>query len=146
MAEAVTQFRDHRAGSCGRGFGPGPAGADRRRAKRKAAWRRRRLVLLLMSPWIVGFCVFLLYPLGMNVYLSLTHYDLLNPPRWIGLANYRYAFTNDPDIWPAIEEHALDHRHRRAAPGALRLRDRGDGRPARGRASASSGRSSTCPR
>ena len=75
---------------------------DRRRAKRKAAWRRRRLVLVLMSPWIVGFCVFLLYPLGMNVYLSLTHYDLLNPPRWIGLANYRYAFTNDPDLWPAI--------------------------------------------
>ena len=56
-----------------------------------------------MSPWIVGFCVFLLYPLGMNVYLSMTHYDLLNPPRWVGLANYRYAFTNDPDLWPAIK-------------------------------------------
>jgi multiple sugar transport system permease protein len=38
----------------------------------------------------------------MNVYLSMTHYDLLNPPRWVGLANYRYAFTNDPDLWPAI--------------------------------------------
>ncbi len=56
-----------------------------------------------MSPWIVGFCVFLLYPLVMNVYLSLTHYDLLNPPRWIGLANYRYAFGEDPNLWPAIE-------------------------------------------
>jgi multiple sugar transport system permease protein len=75
---------------------------DRRRAKQKAAWRRRRLVLGLMSPWIVGFCVFLLYPLVMNVYLSLTHYDLLNPPRWIGLANYRYAFSDDPNLWPAI--------------------------------------------
>ena len=56
-----------------------------------------------MSPWIVGFCVFLLYPLGMNVYLSLTHYDLLSPPRWVGLANYRYAFTKDPDLGPAIK-------------------------------------------
>src|SRR5690348_9210799 len=56
-----------------------------------------------MSPWIVGFCVFLLYPLVMNVYLSLTHYDLLNPPRWIGLANYRYAFTKDPNLWPATK-------------------------------------------
>ena len=45
---------------------------DHRREKRKAIWRRRRLVLRLMSPWIVGFIVFLLYPLGMNVYLSLT--------------------------------------------------------------------------
>ena len=76
---------------------------DHRREKRKAAWRRRRLVLLLMSPWIVGFTVFLLYPLGMNVYLSLNHYDLLNPPRWIGFANYRYAFNDDPNLWPAIK-------------------------------------------
>jgi multiple sugar transport system permease protein len=76
---------------------------DRRPAKRKATWRRRRLVLGLMSPWIVGFCVFLVYPLVMNVYLSMTHYDLLNPPRWIGLANYRYAFGSDPNLWPAIE-------------------------------------------
>jgi multiple sugar transport system permease protein len=75
---------------------------DRRRARRKADWRRRRLVLALMSPWIVGFCVFLVYPLVMNAYLSLTHYDLLNPPRWIGLANYRYAFGSDPNLWPAI--------------------------------------------
>jgi multiple sugar transport system permease protein len=76
---------------------------DHRRERREAIWRRRRLVLLLMSPWIVGFTVFLLYPLGMNVYLSLNHYDLLNPPRWIGLANYRYAFTEDPNLWPAIK-------------------------------------------
>ena len=75
---------------------------DHRREKRKAARRRRLLVLGLMSPWIVGFTVFLLYPLVMNGYLSLTHYDLLNPPRWIGLANYRYAFGSDPDLWPAI--------------------------------------------
>jgi multiple sugar transport system permease protein len=75
---------------------------DRRRARKKAAWRRRRLVLILMSPWLVGFSVFFGYPLVMSVYLSFTHYDLLNPPRWIGLANYRYMFGSDPQIWPAI--------------------------------------------
>ena len=51
---------------------------DRTRARRKAAWRRRRLVLLLMSPWLVGFSVFFGYPLVMSVYLSFTHYDLLS--------------------------------------------------------------------
>ncbi len=75
---------------------------DRRRGRRKAAWRRRRLVLALMSPWIVGFAVFIVYPLVMSAYLSFTHYDLLNPPRWIGLANYRYLFGSDEQIWPAI--------------------------------------------
>src|SRR6476661_5224257 len=76
--------------------------ADRRKARAKAAWRRRRLVLALMSPWILGFLIFIAYPLVMSVYLSFTHYDLLNPPRWIGTANFRYMFGADNQIWPAI--------------------------------------------
>ena len=76
--------------------------ADRRQARRSAAWRRRRLVLALMSPWIVGFLVFIAYPLVMSVYLSFTHYDLLSAPRWLGTANYRYMFGSDAQIWPAI--------------------------------------------
>jgi multiple sugar transport system permease protein len=79
-----------------------PLSAGRRRAKRRAAWRRRRTVLLFMSPWIVGFCVFFGYPLLDNAYLSFTHYDLLSSPRWIGLANYRYLFGGDQEVWPAI--------------------------------------------
>jgi multiple sugar transport system permease protein len=74
----------------------------RRRAKRKAAWRRRGLVALFMSPWLVGFSVFFGYPLVMSAYLSLTHYDLLSPARWVGLANYRYLFESDPQVWPAV--------------------------------------------
>ena len=35
-------------------------------------------------------------------YLSLTHYDLLSPPRWVGLANYRYLFTIDPQVGTAV--------------------------------------------
>ena len=76
---------------------------DRRWARRKAAWRRRGLVLLLMSPWIAGFSVFFGYPLVMSAYLSFTHYDLLSSPRWIGLANYRYLFGTDAQIWPAVK-------------------------------------------
>jgi multiple sugar transport system permease protein len=55
-----------------------------------------------MSPWIVGFSFFIGYPLVATVYLSFTHYDLLQPSRWIGLANYKYMFTQDKQIWPAI--------------------------------------------
>ena len=77
--------------------------ADRRRARRHAAWKRRRLVLLLMSPWLVGFSVFFGYPLVMSAYLSFTHYDLLSSPRWIGLANYRYLFNVDPQVWTAVK-------------------------------------------
>ena len=79
------------------------AARDRRRAKRKAAWRRRGLVLVLMSPWIVGFSVFFVYPLVSSLYLSFNHYDLLSAPRWVGLANYRYLFEDDQLVWPAVK-------------------------------------------
>jgi multiple sugar transport system permease protein len=55
-----------------------------------------------MSPWLAGFSVFFGYPLVMSVYLSFTHYDLLSSPRWIGSANYRYLFHDDPQFWPGV--------------------------------------------
>ena len=55
-----------------------------------------------MSPWLVGFSVFFGYPLVMSALLSFTHYDLLSPPRWVGLANYRFMFGEDPHFWPAV--------------------------------------------
>jgi multiple sugar transport system permease protein len=77
--------------------------ALRTRARRRADWRRRRLVLLLMSPWIVGFTVFFGYPLVMSAYLSFNHYDLLTPPRWVGWANYHYLLHVDPQTWVAVK-------------------------------------------
>jgi multiple sugar transport system permease protein len=55
-----------------------------------------------MSPWLVGFAVFFGYPLVSTVYLSFTHYDLLSPSRWVGLANYRYLFHDDKQVWTAV--------------------------------------------
>jgi multiple sugar transport system permease protein len=55
-----------------------------------------------MSPWLVGFCVFIGYPLVYSAYLSLHSYDLLSPPRWVGLANYRYLFQEDPEVGTAV--------------------------------------------
>ena len=60
-------------------------------------------MLILMSPWLVGFSVFFAYPLVMSAYLSFNHYDLLSAPRWVGLANYRYLFTVDPQVWTAVK-------------------------------------------
>jgi multiple sugar transport system permease protein len=80
-----------------------PAPRDRSAARRRNAWRRRRLVAGLMSPWIVGFTVFFGYPLIASAYFSLTHYDLLATPRWVGLANYKFMLSQDPQIWGAVK-------------------------------------------
>jgi multiple sugar transport system permease protein len=39
----------------------------------------------------------------MSAYLSFTHYDLLSPPKWIGLANYKYLFNDDPLVGSAVK-------------------------------------------
>jgi multiple sugar transport system permease protein len=56
-----------------------------------------------MTPWLIGFSVFIAYPLIATVYFSFTHYDLLAPARWIGTANYDYMFNDDRQIWQAVK-------------------------------------------
>lgn len=78
------------------------AGA-RRGARRRSQWRRRRTIVLFLLPWAVGFGAFFAYPLLASAYYSMTHYDLLSPPVWIGFSNYKYMFTEDPQIWTAVK-------------------------------------------
>ena len=55
-----------------------------------------------MSPAIAGFSVFFVYPLIATVYFSFHSYDLLSPPRFIGLANWEYLVDADPKVGQAI--------------------------------------------
>jgi multiple sugar transport system permease protein len=59
-----------------------------------------------MSPWVIGFLVFTLYPVVASLYYSFTHYDLVATPKWIGTANYAFMFTKDPFFWKAIKNTA----------------------------------------
>jgi multiple sugar transport system permease protein len=71
-----------------------------------AARRRKRLTVLgFMSPWLIGFAAFVAYPMGASLYYSFTRYDILSPPEWVGLANYRAMF-DDPSLWLAIKNTA----------------------------------------
>ncbi len=47
------------------------------------------LGLLWISPWLIGFFVFLCAPIGMSMYYSLTDYGLMDSPVFIGLDNYK---------------------------------------------------------
>lgn len=71
---------------------PGRAPAPLRRKRRK----HRLFVAALMAPWVAGFSIFFLYPLVATVWFSLTRYNLLSPPEFIGLRNYEFFFTSDP--------------------------------------------------
>jgi multiple sugar transport system permease protein len=58
--------------------------------------------LLFVSPWLVGFLVFTLIPLGTSIYFSFQRYDLMRPPNFVGLANYIQMFTKDPRFFNSV--------------------------------------------
>jgi multiple sugar transport system permease protein len=51
-------------------------------------WQGLRTGLLFISPWIVGFVVFRVYPFFASLYYSFTFYPILDRPKWVGLDNY----------------------------------------------------------
>ena len=60
--------------------------------------RNLRTGLLFISPWIVGFLVFLVYPILYTLRISFTQYSGFGEPKWIGLGNYR-TLLNDDLFW-----------------------------------------------
>lgn len=75
----------------------------RKKSGRPGSSSRRdtRAALLFISPWIAGFLIFTLWPVSYSAYLSLTDYDVLNDPRFIGLANYQQMIS-DPKVSLAL--------------------------------------------
>ncbi|AMM19883.1 sugar ABC transporter permease [Frondihabitans sp. PAMC 28766] len=69
--------------------------------RRSAERRRRRVALVMLSPAIAGLLIFFVYPLLASVYFSFTRYNQLSSPQWVGLLNYRYLFTQDPQVGAA---------------------------------------------
>ncbi len=57
--------------------------------------REERLAWLFIAPAILGVLIFQMYPTLFSFYISFTRWNLLSPPKWIGLANYKELFTTD---------------------------------------------------
>jgi multiple sugar transport system permease protein len=53
---------------------------------------------LLIAPWVIGFLAFTAGPMLASIGISLTRWDLLTPPKWIGLENYVRMLTDDPSV------------------------------------------------
>jgi multiple sugar transport system permease protein len=56
--------------------------------------RRKWWGLLFVAPPVVFFAVFAIFPVLLGGYLSLTQYDLLSSPKYIGLDNYKALATD----------------------------------------------------
>ena len=52
-------------------------------------------------PAVVFFALFNFYAMGYALYLSFTSWDLLTPPRWVGLTNYT-TLVSDPNFLSSL--------------------------------------------
>jgi multiple sugar transport system permease protein len=64
-------------------------------ARSSLARREARGAWLFLAPWVIGFLAFTAGPMIASGWLSLTEYDVINPPRFTGLDNYR-RLVSDP--------------------------------------------------
>jgi multiple sugar transport system permease protein len=56
--------------------------------RRRIRWRDHLVGYLFLAPWLVGFFVFVAGPMVASAYLAFTDYNVILPPRWIGLTNF----------------------------------------------------------
>jgi multiple sugar transport system permease protein len=65
--------------------------------------RRREAIagLLFTAPWILSLLLFTAYPVLASGYFSFTEYNVIQPPEWIGLENYR-SMLDDQAVGIAV--------------------------------------------
>ena len=61
---------------------------------------------LFLAPAVIGFAVFYLYPGAKGIWYSLTDWNLLSEPEYVGVANYQEVFA-DAQFWNSLRVTAL---------------------------------------
>lgn len=74
------------------------------RARRSSSFKSRetRAGLLFILPWLVSLIVFTAYPVFGTLGLAFTEYNIIKPPKIVGLDNFQQMFFNDPSYWVAV--------------------------------------------
>ena len=58
---------------------------------------------IFLLPWLVGFFLLTIQPIVSSFYLSLTEYDTVSDPYFIGFEHYEYMFVEDYRFWEALK-------------------------------------------
>lgn len=60
-----------------------------------------RAGLAFASPWLIGLTIFGIYPIAASLYYSLCRYNILKPPQFVGIENFRLLFE-DRLFWKSL--------------------------------------------
>ncbi|GAB6099542.1 sugar ABC transporter permease [Halanaerocella petrolearia] len=69
----------------------------------KKWWKQNLIGYTFISPWLIGFLAFILYPVLSSLYYSFTEYNIVGDPSWVGLKNYIEIFTSDQKFWLSLK-------------------------------------------
>ena len=75
---------------------------EKRVVEEKVVGKQDRMGRLFVAPPVILFLLFTLLPMIMAIGLSFTKYDVINPPRLVGLANFR-KMIKDEFFWIALK-------------------------------------------
>lgn len=53
---------------------------------------------LMIAPWLLGFLVLTAGPIIASIFFAFCDYDVLHPPRYVGLSNFQTLFTDDREL------------------------------------------------
>jgi len=57
--------------------------------------KRNKVAYAMLAPFFLIFFIFTVFPVLFSMFLSMTQFDLLNPPKWLGFENYIRLFLDD---------------------------------------------------
>lgn len=62
--------------------------------KNKKDFLKKNLGFLFILPWLIGFCIFKLYPMVSSLIYSFQNYNLFRTATWAGLENYKSILSD----------------------------------------------------
>jgi len=68
---------------------------DRIRANGKYNFKKNAPLYLMLAPFMLLFFTFTVFPVMFSIIISFTHYDVLQPPTFVGFDNFRRLFLED---------------------------------------------------
>ncbi|MFD0962054.1 carbohydrate ABC transporter permease [Paenibacillus chungangensis] len=63
---------------------------------------KNRISFYFLAPYLFFFTLFTIIPVAASIAMSFSYYNILEPPRWIGISNYKLLFLDDDVFLTAL--------------------------------------------